>query len=554
VLSSLASFARRELDDERQRTLDREERFPEDLVRALFGEEIGLHLLFLPEAVGGMGAGARDLLAVSEALASMDLGIATSVLATALGTDPIRVGGTQPQRDRWLRAIAEGGLLVAYGVTEPGAGSNVAAIRTRAEPVRTSPDSPVSAYRLSGSKCFITNGSVADLYTVLAQAPGGPSFFVVPRETPGLAPGRKEEKHGIRASDTSELVLENVEVPADHLLGGVEGQGLGQAARVFGYTRLMVAAFGLGAGVDAQRRAVAYARERDQFGSRLIALQGLTHKLILPHAAALQAARAYLQEVASRLDAGEEDLGVEGSVAKLFACEAGNRAADAAMQVHGGYGYIREYHVEKIRRDVRITTIYEGTSEIQQEVVGRGRWRQLLVGSGSLYADLASELLGLGEPGARVGAADLALAAQALSELVRRCRRARLGRQQHVIFLLADAMAALETAAALCRKAAAWQEVLHSVSDGLHTWAHCIGALSRVQSATAAEEVGRIAYRVLPETGAPSEGELAGEMGPLLPRLFANAWRGRMEALDFLAASLAEEDLFGDPAMPALQA
>jgi alkylation response protein AidB-like acyl-CoA dehydrogenase len=549
VLQSLAEFGRRELSDEVLRALDHADRFPEPLVRALFGAELGLHLLFLPESVGGLGAGARDICAVSEAMAALDLGVATSVLATALGTDPIRVGGTPAQQARWLAAIAEGGLLVAYGVTEPGAGSNVAALRTRAEAVREAPGGPVTAYRLSGRKCFITNGSVADLYTVLARAPGGPSFFVVPRGTPGLQPGRKEEKHGIRASDTAEVILEDVVVPADHLLGGEEGQGLAHAAKVFGYTRLMVAAFGLGAGVDAQRRAIAYARERIQFDTPLVAKQGLTHKLVLPHVAALQAARAYIQEVAGRLDAAEADLQVEASIAKLFACEAGNRAADAAVQVHGGYGYVREYHVEKIRRDVRITTIYEGTSEIQQEVAGRGRWRQLLVGGGSLYRDLAEAMRSLDSAGVDVGADNVGRGAAALSELVRRARAARLGRQQHVIFQLADAIAALETAAALTRKAASWQR--HGAAEATAPgWADRLAALARVQSAVAAEEVGRIAYRVLASTGTLDAAALAEERGPLHPGTLLGAWDGRLADLDHLAAWLPDHDLLADPALP----
>lgn len=551
VLQSLAEFGKRELTDEVLRQLDHEDRFPEPLVRELFGEDLGLHLLFLPESVGGLGAGARDICAVSEAMAAIDLGVATSVLATALGTDPIRVGGTPAQQERWLTAIAEGGLLVAYGVTEPGAGSNVAALKTKAEPIRETPEGPVTAYRLNGRKCFITNGSAADLYTVLARAPGGPSFFVVPRETPGIEPGRKEEKHGIRASDTAEVILEDVVVPADHLLGGEEGQGLAHAAKVFGYTRLMVAAFGMGAGVEAQRRAVAYARERVQFESPLIAKQGLTHKLILPHVAALQAARAYIQEVATRLDSAEEDLQVEGSIAKLYACEAGNRAADAALQVHGGYGYIREYHVEKIRRDVRITTIYEGTSEIQQEVTGRGRWRQLLVGRGSLYQDLAAEMRSLGTAGVDVGAINVALGAEALAELVQRAKKARLGRQQHVIFQLADAISALETSTALCRKAAAWQRfTARGADEAQTTWAAILAALARVQSAVAAEEVGRIAYRVLASTGVLDARAVGAEAGPLHPGTLLAAWDGRMADLDRLASWLPEHDLLADPALP----
>ncbi len=547
VLDSLKEFGRRELPDELLLELDAEERFPEALVRQLFGPEIGLHLLFLPEDVGGMDAGAMDICTVSEALAGLDLGVATSVLATALGTDPILVGATSHQKDRWLTRIADEGLLVAYGVTEPGAGSNVAALRSKAEPT-TLDGKP--AYRLNGRKCFITNGSVADLYTILAKAPGGPSFFVVERGTPGFNPGRKEEKHGIRASDTSELELDDVVVPADHLVGGVEGQGLAQAAKVFGYTRLMVAAFGLGAGVDAQRRAVAYARERVQFETTLVQKQGLTHKLLLPHIARLQAARAYVQQVARRIDAGEEELQVEGSIAKLFATEAGCQAADAAVQVHGGYGYIREYLVEKIRRDVRITTIYEGTSEINQEVAGRGRWRQLLIGRGRLYEELATEMKTLAVHTPHVGAARLEASALAMVALIQHARKARLGRQQHVIFELARAVAALETAAALTHKAARWQHTGQLPETTPEGWPDDLAAMARIQAAEAGSVVASVVFGVLAGTDTLSADDVTSLDGRLHPGRLLSALHGAVKDMDQLAARLPTEDLLVEPPLP----
>lgn len=544
VLSSLKEFGRRLLPDELQLRLDEQELFPEDLVRQLFGPDMGLHLLFLPEDVGGLGAGATDICTVSEALAGLDLGVATSVLATALGTDPIRVGATAEQRSHWLGRIADEGLLVAYGVTEAGAGSNVAALRTRAEP--TTLDG-LPAYRLNGTKCFITNGSTADLYTILAKAPGGPSFFVVERGTPGLTPGRKEHKHGIRASDTAEVVLEDVVVPATQLIGGEEGQGLAQAAKVFGYTRLMVAAFGLGAGVAAQRRAVEYARERVQFDTTLIAKQGLTHKLLLPHAARLQAARAYVQEVAARLDAGEDDLQVEGSIAKLFATEAGCQAADAALQVHGGYGYMREYHVEKIRRDVRITTIYEGTTEINQEVAGRGRWRQLLIGRGQLYHDLAAQADALEQAVPGIGAPAVAAAARAMVALVGHARKARLGRQQHVIFELAQAVAALECSAALVRKAARWHHLAARLPTHVpRCWPEVLAAMARIQAAEATGLVATTVYRVLAGTSTLTGDASAALDGALHPGQLLAGWHGAVHDMDRLAEHLVELDLLAD--------
>ncbi len=446
VLQTLKTVTERRLDRGTRLALDEQDRFPSELVEEMLGPELGLHLLFLPEEVGGLGGGGRDLFRVSEEMARVDLGVATAFLAIALGVDPIIVGGTEEQRQRWLGRIAEEGLIVAYCVTEPEAGSNVARLKTEAEPVTV--DGEVTGYRLTGTKQFITNGGVAQIFTVLARAPGGPSFFVVERDTPGLSVGLPEKKHGIRASNTTQVILEGVNVPADQLLGLEEGRGLEQANEVFGFTRLMVAAFGLGAGEEALQRAIAYGHGRVQFGVPLYAKQGFTHKLIVPHAVRLEAARAYCEEIAQRLDAGEPGLQVEGAVAKYFATEAGNAAADAAIQAHGGYGYTHEYEVEKIRRDVRITTIYEGTSEIQQNIIGTHRWRMVVKTQGAFYRDMARSLrdLGTGE-----GAA---LAADALAETVLACHARRLPRQQFVLFELARLAAEVETAVALARKAA----------------------------------------------------------------------------------------------------
>ncbi len=446
VLTTLKTVTERRLGKETRLHLDELEEFPVELVTEMLGPQVGLHLLFLPEDVGGLGGGARDLFRVSEEMARVDLGVATAFLAIALGVDPIVVGGTEEQRRHWLGRIGEEGLIVAYGVTEPAAGSDVATVGTVAEPLRDA-GGALTGYRLSGTKQFITNGGVAQIYTILARAPGGPSFFVVERERPGVTVGAPEHKHGIRASNTTQVMLDDVEVPADHLLGLEEGCGLEQANRVFGFTRLMVAAFGLGAGEEALGRAVAYARERIQFGEPLWSKQGFTHKLIVPHAVRLEASRAYCEEVAARLDGGEEGLQVEGSIAKYFATEAGNAAADAALQAHGGYGYTHEYEVEKIRRDVRITTIYEGTSEIQQSIIGTHRWRAVVRSKGQFYREPAAALAGQGPAGEAA-----AHAMRALAALILACHGVRLPREQWVLFELARLVAEVETAAAMVRK------------------------------------------------------------------------------------------------------
>lgn len=492
VLNTLKTVTDRRLGKEARLRLDDKEEFPLELVQEMLGPELGLHLLFLPEEVGGLGGGAYDLFRVSEEMARVDLGVATAFLAIALGVDPIVVGGTDEQRRRWLGRIAEEGLIVAYGVTEPAAGSNVAAVHTVAKPV-PGPDGTPAAYRLSGTKQFITNGGVAQVYTILAKAPDGPSFFVVERDAAGLSVGADEHKHGIRASNTAQVVLDEVEVPADQLLGGVEGKGLEQANRVFGFTRLMVAAFGLGAGEEALARAVAYGLERQQFGAPLYEKQGFTHKLIVPHAVRLEAARAYCEHVADRLDAGEAGLQVEGSVAKLFATEAGSAAADASIQAHGGYGYTREYEVEKIRRDVRITTIYEGTSEIQQSIIGAYRWRQTVRSKGGFYREMAAALRAAG------GEEAVAKAAEALAETVLACHRTRLPHEQHVLFELARLAAEVETAMALANKAIESD----GAGDGY------LSTFARLHGGAAARDVAHTGLRVLRGSGRYSEDELA---------------------------------------------
>jgi alkylation response protein AidB-like acyl-CoA dehydrogenase len=454
VIDTLHAVAERRLDKDRRLELDEKDEFPHELIAEMLGPEVGLHLVYLPFEAGGLDGGARDVFRVSEEMARIDLGVATAFLAIALGIDPIVVGGTDEQRKHWLTRIAEEGLIVAYGVTEPAAGSNVAALKTVADPI-TDDAGEITGYRLNGTKQFITNGGVAQIYSILAKTPGGPSFFVVERDTPGLSSGPHEEKLGIRASNTTQVILEDVEVPAANLLGGVEGEGLNQANAVFGYTRLMVAAFGLGCGEEALARAVQYSKEREQFGQLLCRRQGYTHKLLVPHAVRLEAARAYCEEVARRLDSGEGKLEVEGAVAKYFATEAGNAAADDAIQAHGGYGYTREYEVEKIRRDVRITTIYEGTSEIQQNIIGMFRWRSCVRSKGGFYRDMAPPLRDLGAAGVEAGAPLAALAAEALAETVMVAHSTKLLKQQWCMFELARLMAEVETAVVLTRKAAA---------------------------------------------------------------------------------------------------
>ncbi len=454
VLDTVAQLRKRLLSKDKVIGWDRDEVFPEETIREMLGPEIGLQLLMIPEKYGGMGGGAMDSCIVTREMAKICLGITTAFFAIQLGADPLMVGGTAEQKKKWLGAIAEGNALVAYAVTEPNAGSDVANIKTKADPV-VNDTGELIGYKVNGTKQFISTGGAADFITLLAKTPEGPTFFVVEKGTEGYAAGRSEEKHGIRASQTSQLSFTDVFVPVENLIGGVPGRGLKQANQVFGYTRLMVAAMGLGGGQAALDIAIPYAKERFVSGSVLSAKQGYTHKLIVPHAVRLEAAAAYIEEIAARIDSGELDLQVEGSIAKYFATETGNRAADDAMQALGGYGYTSEFEVEKIKRDVKITCIYEGASEVQQNIISTFRWRTTVKTKGEFYGAIAREMNALAEEFDHVGGRIYGIAANALNEAIALVHQHRLNRVQHVMFGLADMITHLEVGAALARRAAA---------------------------------------------------------------------------------------------------
>jgi alkylation response protein AidB-like acyl-CoA dehydrogenase len=450
VLDTLRKIEKEKLSPETKLELDEKGDFPEDLIRFMLGPEIGLHLIFIPEEYGGLGATAWQIARISEEMAKIDMAIATSFLAICLGMDPLRVGGTEEQKEKYIQKIAEQGLIVAYGVTEPEAGSNVQALKTKAERVLDE-KGDIQGYKINGQKQFITNGGVADLYTILADTPEGPSFFVVEKGTQGLMPGKHEDKHGIRASDTASITLEDVCIPADNLIGGVEGMGLKQANMVFGYTRLMVATFGLAVGTASLEKVISYAKDRVQFGTALIEKQGYTCKLLASNAVRLEAARAYVEEVATRLDSGEEDLQVEGSIAKYFATEVGDAMANDGIQALGGYGYVKEYGVEKIKRDSKINTIFEGTSEIQQNIISVFRLRETSRTKGEYYAKMAEELAGLPEEtGTRMVTGSIEL----LNELLLSARGLKITKSQYLMFLLADMITWAEVAKATCLRAA----------------------------------------------------------------------------------------------------
>ncbi|MFC4534113.1 acyl-CoA dehydrogenase family protein [Sphaerisporangium dianthi] len=538
MLQALDDFVGAALPEERQLELDHEDTCPEDVIRAMCGDDLGVQLAFVPEAYGGMGGDALDSYLICERLARLDIGVATSVFATFLGSDPILFGGTPGQKELWLGRIASEGILFAYGATEPEAGSDLGALRTTARPVE-------GGYVLDGRKQWISNGSIADAYTILAMTPGGPSWFVVEKGSAGFSSAPPEDKHGIRLSNTAALVLDEVFVPAENLVGLVEGKGLVQAQQVFGYTRLMVAAFGLGGGWEATDRAIRYSADRVQGGAPLSDKQGYTHKLIVPHVVRLEAARAYIEDTSLRIDAGEGEggaLNTEGAIAKYLATEAGNAAAEAAIQAHGGYGYTRPYMVEKIKRDVRITTIYEGTSEILEMTIARDRWQRHLKTRGASYHDVAKTLALLP---AETGATTAALALECLTGVMEACRADRLTRSQHVLFRLGELVAYGEAAAVLARRAAAaLADTLPEKADRRFGPA-ALAAISRLFAREAAmkiaEEGSRWVTGALPAgpgahfAAAGDAPPFAGETRPLPLAEVRAAQRGLLTDMDLIA-------------------
>lgn len=530
VLDMVGQLRKRLLPREKILEFDRKEIFPEEIIREMLGPDIGLQLLFIPEAYGGMGGGARDCCAITRKMSGICLGIATALFAIQLGTDPIMVGGTEAQKEKWLGAIAEGNTLVAYGVTEPGAGSDVARIRTKAEPVSDDAGT-ITGYRINGNKQFISNGGYADLVTILAQTPEGPSFFVVEKGREGFILGKGEEKHGIRASNTSPITLDNVLVPPENLIGEVPGKGLKQANKVFGYTRLMVASMALGAGEAALDIAIAYAKERIQFGTPLSEKQGYTHKLIVPHAVRFEAATAYIDEVALRLDSSETDLQVEGAIAKLFTTEAANRAADDAIQALGGYGYISEFEVEKIRRDVKITCIYEGTSEIQQSIVSTFRWKTTRKTKGAYYNDICTEME-QSETG-DAGCGIYALAAKTLNQVITLVHDNKLVRQQHVMFTLADMMTSLEVGASLARKA-------RTLTENEDSRAEKLNAMSRIFANETAQVFFQNVPKILVGSGVMDQKSISDVMDAESYKKLISSYRNLIQDMDKVADMLFE--------------
>ena len=345
--------------------LDETGEFPWEIMKVLAQSD--LFGLFIPEEYGGLGKGCLELCIAVEELSRACVGVSTSYAANALGTYPLILFGSEAQKKKFLPDIAAGRKLVAFGLTEANAGSDASGIQTTAK-------LDGNEYVLNGTKQWITNGSVADVYTIIAitdraKGPRGASAFVVEKGTPGFTFGKKENKMGIRASITTELVFDNCRIPKENLIGK-EGMGFIVAMKTLDSSRTGVGAQGLGVAQGAYEEAVKFARKRVQFGHPIISFQAIQH-MLADMATSIEAARALIYSVARYVDSGAKEVSKVSAMAKCFATDLGMKVTTDAVQIMGGSGYMKEDPVEKMMRDAKILQIYEGTNQIQRNVIGQ---------------------------------------------------------------------------------------------------------------------------------------------------------------------------------------
>lgn len=345
--------------------LDESETFPWEIMNIL--AEAGLFGIYIPEQYGGLDFGNFENCLAVEELSRYCIGVSVSFAASGLGCYPILLYGSEDQKKKYLPQIASGKTLAAFGITESSAGSDAASIRMTA--VKEG-----SAYVLNGVKQWITNGGEAEIYSVIAitnksKGPRGASAFIVEKDTPGFTFGKKEKKLGIRASATRELVFEDCRIPAENLIAK-EGMGFIVAMKTFDQTRPGIAAQGVGLAQGALDAAVEYARERETFGKPIISHQAVQH-MLADMATQIEAARALTYLSAKTADARSKDLPKVSAMSKLFATDVAMKVTTDVVQIFGGYGYMRDYPVEKMMRDAKILQIYEGTNQIQRNVIGQ---------------------------------------------------------------------------------------------------------------------------------------------------------------------------------------
>jgi acyl-CoA dehydrogenase len=370
LLDSLRQFVNEALIP-RENEVAETDNIPEDIVSQL--QEMGLFGLTIPEEFGGMGVTMEE-----EVNIAFELGRTSPAFRSYIGTNNgigsigILLDGSQEQKSKYLPKLASGELLSAFCLTEPDSGSDAASLKTTA--IRDG-----DHYIINGTKRFITNAPHAGIFTVMARTSadikgsGGISAFIVERDTAGISLGKPDHKMGQKGAHTSDVIFENVRVPASQLIGGVEGVGFKTAMKVLDKGRLHIAALSVGAAERMLSDSLNYAIERKQFGKPIAEFQ-LIQAMLADSKAEIYAARCMVLDAAQKRDQGL-NIGTEASCAKMFATEMCGRVADRGVQIHGGAGYVSEYSIERFYRDVRLFRIYEGTTQIQQLVIARNMIR-----------------------------------------------------------------------------------------------------------------------------------------------------------------------------------
>lgn len=345
--------------------LDEKNQFPREILQDI--AKADLFSIFVPEEYGGFGGGCYEIVLALEELSRGCVGVATSFAASALGIFPVMLAGTEEQKQKYLPDIASGARWAAFGLTEANAGSDAGGIRTTA--VQDGDD-----WVLNGTKQWITNGGESEIYSIVAltdpsKGARGASIFVVEDGDPGFSYGKKEDKMGIRSSATRELILKDCRIPKDRLVGR-RGTGFITVMKTLDMSRPGIASLGIGLAQAALDEAVTYAKQRVQFGKPIISFQAVQH-MLADMAVQLEAGRALVYAAARHIDNHPKDMSKVSSMCKVFATDMAMKVTTDAVQVLGGYGYMREYPVEKMMRDAKILQIYEGTNQIQRNVIGQ---------------------------------------------------------------------------------------------------------------------------------------------------------------------------------------
>ena len=345
--------------------LDEQNRFPREILQDI--AKADLFSIFVPEEYGGLGGGCYEIVLALEELARGCVGVATSFAASALGIFPVMIAGTEEQKQKYLPDIASGSRWAAFGLTEANAGSDASGIQTTAI-------LDGDEWVLNGTKQWITNGGESQIYSIVAltdpsKGARGASIFIVEDGDPGFSYGKKEDKMGIRSSSTRELILKDCRIPIDRLVGK-RGTGFITVMKTLDMSRPGIASLGIGLAQAALDEAVIYAKQRVQFGKPIISFQAVQH-ILADMAIQLEAGRALVYAAARHIDSNPKNMSKASSMCKVFATDMAMKVTTDAVQVLGGYGYMKEYPVEKMMRDAKILQIYEGTNQIQRNVIGQ---------------------------------------------------------------------------------------------------------------------------------------------------------------------------------------